>query len=656
MDFFASQDLARRKTKWLVVYFVLAVVCMIVGIYAVVIIALGVSDVQIGQEGGKLYWFEPVILVAVTTLVSFVVGSGSLYKIMELRGGGVSVATTLGGRRLLPNSRDPEERRILNVVEEVALAAGTPVPPVYLLDEEQGINAFAAGYTIDDAVIGINRGTIHQLSRDELQGVIAHEFSHILNGDMRMSIRMMGVLHGIQILALIGYFVLRGFGAGRRSSRDNKGAGAILLIAVGLIVIGWAGLFFARIIKASVSRQREYLADASAVQFTRNPDGIAGALKMIGASQFGSQMKAPQAEVASHMYFASMFGRSFSGLFATHPPLVPRIQKVDPRFEGDFSEYAKTREKRLRKRQEKEQAKKQIRDFGFPKTPGQRILPPELADRLPIDPLILLAGIGVPNDDDFAYSKVVINKIPEKLLHSARDVFSARCIVLATLLDPDAEVRQRQLQMIHRSQGMSTVQDTMNLVDDVDAMEPRYRLPLFEIMQGTLAGMSPQQYEVFRQLVNQLVEADNKIDLFEFFLRHHLIVHLDRRFGKGLPPQIKFKRVELLADNIRLLLEVLVRVGHDDLPTTQAAFDAGLAEIQIPSVSLKTAIDQPIDFAALASGLDRLAAASYSIRKSVLAAAAIAITHDHIVTVEEAELFRAVSESLDCPVPPIVAT
>ena len=335
MDFFASQELARRKTKWLIFYFILAVICMIAGIYLVVVLALATQTK--GDQAVAINLFDPVILGIVALSVISVVGCGSLYKVAELRGGGESVASMLGGRRLPPNSRDPAERRILNVVEEMALAAGTPVPPVFIIDEP-GINAFAAGYTVDDAVIGINRGTIETLNRDELQGVVAHEFSHILNGDMRMSIRMIGVLHGIQLLALIGFYILRGgaYGSAVRSNRDNKGAGWIILVAIGVIVIGAIGLFFARIIKASVSRQREYLADASAVQFTRNPDGIAGALKMIGASQYGSVMESPQAEVASHMFFASMFKTNFGGLFATHPPLDKRIRQIEPRFDGDF--------------------------------------------------------------------------------------------------------------------------------------------------------------------------------------------------------------------------------------------------------------------------------------------------------------------------------
>ena len=550
MDFFASQELARKNSRRLVIYFVLAVISMIVAIYFLAMFAFGATNTYVASKTGAELavgaptFFNPGIFGAVSLAVSSVVGAGSMYKVSALRGGGESVAAMLGGRHIPPNSNDPGERRILNVVEEMALAAGTPVPPVYILDNEPGINAFAAGYTIDDAVIGINRGTIDQLTRDELQGVVAHEFSHILNGDMRMSIRMIGVLHGIQLIALIGYYVLRGsaHGGRRRSSGDNKGAGAILALALGLVVIGWIGLFFARLIKASVSRQREYLADASAVQFTRNPDGIAGALKMIGANAQGSVVQSANAEETSHMFFGSMFRSGFQ-MFATHPPLEKRITELDPRFDGDFQEFAR---QRIERQQRREQAKRdreqkqQEKAGGFPKMAGRMGMPGMMGDQFPVDPMILIAGIGLPDDDDVEYSELLVDRIPEVLAVAARDVFSARCVVFASLLNPETEIRRAQLYAVANGEGQATIDETIRLMSIVDNLEERFRLPVFEILQGTLTGMSPEQYASFRESVDRLVEADQKIDLFEFFMRHHLIVHLDRRFGLVSPPKVKY--------------------------------------------------------------------------------------------------------------------
>ena len=249
----------------------------------------------------------------------------------------------MGGRLLHPQTTDLNERKILNVVEEMAIAAGTPVPPVYLLENEEGINAFAAGHAPNDAIIGVTRGCVQTLSRDELQGVIGHEFSHILNGDMRLNLRLMGVLFGILLIGLTGYILLRstsGYGYRVRvnSRDDDRGRRNILpLIGLALYVIGYVGVFFANLIKAAVSRQREFLADASAVQFTRNPEGIAGALKKIGRLA-GSAMHEPRAAEASHMFFGNIGGvGQLFGLLATHPPLVERIRRLDPSFDGDFS-------------------------------------------------------------------------------------------------------------------------------------------------------------------------------------------------------------------------------------------------------------------------------------------------------------------------------
>lgn len=655
MDFFASQDLARRKSKWLIFYFILAVISMIIGIYLVVMVAIGFTS---ARESGGLdaqSFFNPGILFAVTGAVILVVGGGSLYKVSALRGGGESVATMLGGRLAPPNSQDRYDRRILNVVEEMALAAGTPVPPVYVMDNEPGINAFAAGYTVDDAVIGVNRGTIELLTRDELQGVVAHEFSHILNGDMRMSIRMMGVLHGIQILSLIGYYML--YSTGRGSRRNDKGGGAaILAIGLGVLVIGSVGLFFARIIKAMVSRQREYLADASAVQFTRNPDGISGALKMIGASVSGSVVENPTAEEASHMFFASMFKSNFSQMFATHPPLDQRIQAIDPQFNGSYAEFARERMERKKRREaaEKKQAEKKTKlGLGMPGGSG---MPAIMGDQFPIDPAILIAGIGLPDNDDVEYSEMIVDRIPGPLAEAARDVFSSRCIVFASLLNKETKVRRTQLQAIATGEGQATIDETIRLMPLVDQLEPRFRLPIFEILQGTLTGISPEQYDVFCDSVDRLVKADQKVDLFEFFLKHHLLVHLDRRFGRVRPPKVVYRNADAVQAETCLLIAVIVRVGHSDLDVARGAFSAAIDSLGKPWGEEIQRIEDRFGYRDLERALEKLKEASPKIKKSVLTAIAVAVTFDKIITIEEAELFRAISESLDCPVPPVVAT
>ena len=344
-DFFENQDAAERNTSRLVWLFALAVIAIALTLYALAVVVTGVQgqDPRTGALQVALLWWNPELLSLVALGVLIVVGGGSLYKISQLRAGGKVIAEQLGGRLLHPDTTDRHERILLNVVEEMAIASGTPTPPVYLLPDEQGINAFAAGFSPNDAVVGVTRGAVLALSRDELQGVIAHEFSHILNGDMRLNIRLMGVLHGILIIGIIGYFLLRSamFSSLGRRSRDNNGM-IFLGLGIGLIVIGSLGTFFGNWIKASVSRQREYLADASAVQFTRNPLGIAGALKRIGGFAEGSKLASPNAPEASHLFFGQALRGGLSSIFATHPPLGERIKRLDPSFQGDFESYATT--------------------------------------------------------------------------------------------------------------------------------------------------------------------------------------------------------------------------------------------------------------------------------------------------------------------------
>ncbi len=335
-QFFERQDSARGQTTRLIFLFILAVITIVIALSVVgFIVGTVINESQSRRgpagSGGGIHPMAMALFFGVGSLA--VIGLGSMYQISALRfGGGTRVAESVGGRQLAHHTSDPLERRLLNIVEEMAIASGTPVPPVYLM-EESGINAFAAGYLPGDAVIGVTRGAIENLNRDELQGVIAHEFSHVFNGDMRTNIRMIGILHGILILSLIGHMLLRSLYYVNTGSRDKNSGGiviALLAMAVVLIVLGFLGSFFGGLIKAAVSRQREFLADASAVQFTRNPHGISGALKRIGGLTYGSRLEHPNATMASHMYFAQGVFEGLSGLMATPPPVPPRIAAHEP--------------------------------------------------------------------------------------------------------------------------------------------------------------------------------------------------------------------------------------------------------------------------------------------------------------------------------------
>lgn len=668
MDFFASQELARRNTRKLVVLLALTVICITLAIYGLIVgvFVFSGSGRQAFRGDELASWFTSLqnleLFGGVLTGVSAVVGFGSLYKISELNAGGKVVAEMLGGRRLLPGSADLAERRLLNIVEEMAIASGVGVPPVYVLDREPGINAFAAGHTIDDCVIGVNRGTLEKLNRDELQGVIAHEFSHILNGDMRMSLRMIGLLHGILVIALIGYQLIRMVGNSRSNSSDREGKGggaaAFLLLGAGLVAIGGIGLLFSKLIKASVSRQREYLADAAAVQFTRNPEGIAGALKMIGASQASSVVEQENAESISHMFFANMHGSGFAGLFSTHPPLVKRIQKLDPRFTGDFKEYLQTRSTASvledRREEKREQRRLPLERFGFPGMglPGVGASG-AATDAGLLNPAVLLSAVGDPTDEDVVYSRALVGKIPTQLQTAIRDVFLARCVVFSWLLDEQPEIRQQQLAIIGQYADEETVRQTVAYRQLMSQVDIPYRLPISEILQGTLVGLSEKQFRTFRATVIGLIKADREVDLFEFFVLNHLVGHLDRHFGMGLPHRTLYESLDKLEEECATLLAVLAEFGHDDPAAAARAFTVAwetLAPLFGPRDYASTGWDYP----RLANAVKRLSHAAPQPRKQILAAAAVSISFDETISAVEAELYRALGESLDCPVPPIL--
>jgi Zn-dependent protease with chaperone function len=329
MDFFAHQQKARKSTKVLVVYFGIAVVCIIASVYfASLLIFHGFDTRQAGNAATQdLVLWDAMLFLRVVLGTLGVVIIGSLYKTAALAKGGSAVAESLGGRLVDPDTTHPDERKLRNVIEEMAIAAGVPLPKIYVLDHETGINAFAAGHTPNDAAIGVTAGCVTLLDRDELQGVIGHEFSHILNGDMRLNLRIMGVLFGILCLSVIGRVLIYSRGG-------DRGKSPLMLLGLALMFIGAIGVFFGRLIQAALSRQREFLADASAVQFTRNPAGLSAALQKIGGA--GSQVHSAHAGEASHLFFSNGLGKPFLGALATHPPLDKRIRAIDPAWNGTF--------------------------------------------------------------------------------------------------------------------------------------------------------------------------------------------------------------------------------------------------------------------------------------------------------------------------------
>jgi Zn-dependent protease with chaperone function len=626
--FYERQDTARRNTKWLVAMFVLAVI----GIVGTTCVA---TALVLGASGGEIPLEAPAA-AGVGALA--LIGGGSAFKIAQLAGGGTVVAERLGGRRIYPNTTDLVERRLLNVVEEMALASGVPVPPVFLLTEEKGLNAFAAGFSPSDAVIGVTRGCAEQLTRDQLQGVIAHEFSHILNGDMRLNLRLIGVLHGILLMGLVGRELLRVAGRGGGRSRNNKNNGIVYLLLLGLVfmIVGFIGLFFGNLIKAAVSRQREFLADASAVQFTRNPEGIAGALKRIGSAIFGSKLVSPRAAEASHMYFAEGLG----SLFATHPPLEERIRRIDPAWNGAYPPALP------------EDAVVGIgRDaaaaFAGAAPHGKELL--EVED-IPLQVVKHAADqVASPSEIHREYVRELVAAMPPVVVDDAHDPYGARALIYASLLDRNADVRMNQLRMLEQSAEPNVFELTLSLAKPVNQLDVRARLPLVDMTLPALRAMSPSQYQDFMYCFTELVRADQRMGLFEWALHHILLRHLRPQFEKVQLRPIIYYGLQRLSGPISCLLSALARASqHDDA----TAFEAGAR--QLPEVGVQLLSPDGCGLSQLNQALQELARAAPRQRGRLIDACAACICADRAVNVAEAELLRAVCDMLDCPMPPLL--
>lgn len=644
MNFFQHQDEARKSTHRLVVFFILAVIAIVLSVYLAVSAAFfwGEASAAGSNPNYSFDWFDLdrfVFLAGGTLLIILV---ASLYKMWRLSGGGHTVAELLGGRPLSPNTTDPHERRVLNVVEEMAVASGLPVPTVYVLDREESINAFAAGFSPQDAVIGVSRGTIELLSRDEMQGVIAHEFSHIFNGDMRLNIRLMGVLHGILVIALIGYFILR---SGLRGSSRNRGGAAAALPLIGLIlvVVGYVGVFLGRIIKSAVARQREYLADASAVQFTRNPDGIGGALKKIGGLAEGSVIMSPNAEQASHLFFsdgkygkvrAALSGVSHFAFLSTHPPLKDRIRRIDPGWNGRFLDVDKSAKMRPEPQR------------------GQATQEDKAAKLFKLLPLHLTALIGTLDDAHMSYAQKLLAEIPPEVRDAVHDPSGARAVVLALLADSDAQIRTRQLEAVTETQDADLIQQMELMVALLGEAPRETRLPLVDLAVPALRRLSPAQYAAFLSLTDVFIKADQQIGLFEYTLMHVLERHLEPTFKRVKPPTVEYYGLSALRTECSVLLSAVAHVGHPDESEAMQAFAAGAKELE--GISLGFAKRDQAGLAGVKDALDKLDKISPKLKKELMRAFIASVAHDGKVTVGEGELLRAIADALSLPMPPFL--
>ena len=677
MNFFEVQDEARGLSRKLVGLYLLAVGGLVVGVYVVAAVALGIGGVP--EEPGAVSparFFDPGLFAVVVLGMGVLIGGGTAFRTAQLRKGGGAVAELLGGRRVDPGTRDPKERQLMNVVEEMSIASGVPVPEVFILDREPGINAFAAGHTLNDAAVAVTRGALDAFTRDELQGVMAHEFSHILNGDMRLNIRLMGLLFGILLLTVVGRGVIRGgMGSGRsRSSGGGGQAGAIFVVGLALVVLGYLGVLVGRLIQAAVSRQREFLADAAAVEFTRNPDGITNALKRIGAGEYGSRLQDSHAEEASHFFFASGRRKALSGMTATHPPLENRIRRIDPNWDGSYDVPRTPKARRGTPKPESRSRRDPIRDLMEGQASGA---PGGLPGVLILGGILASAGTLGPGQ--VAAAQRILGELPDGIRDGVRTPEGALGavvgLVLAGVEAPEEDGRGASpagvvggrpggrdgttaSDVVGRRLGNRVVRGSGEVATWAASAPRELRLPLLELALPGLRGLPAERARALRDTLAELLEngRGGVVDPFLFAL-----FHLVRR---NLPAEVEGepgKRrgggqgLDRLLEPAAVLLSLLSHAGGRSPEAAAQAFEAGARKLPGGSGRVRLTAAPELGLGVVDSALSALELASPGAKRGFLEAAGAVVESDGRLGAEEAELLRALGEALEVPLPPLEA-
>ena len=636
-DFFGQQEQARRNTTRLILLFMSAVTLIVLAVYVALTGGLFITQIFVSQGDWLVREFWDVErFVWVVGITLLIVTLGSLYRTYQLRqGGGAAVAEMLGAKRLPASSDDPLLRRLLNVVEEMAIASGVPVPPVYLM-QQSGINAFAAGFGTSDAVIAVTNGAVELLSRDELQGVIAHEFSHILNGDTRLKMSLMGLLFGITLISDAGIMLMTARNSSHYSGRQRGTHPAVIVVGFLIFLVGTIGAVFADMIKRAVSRQREFLADAAAVQFTRNPDGIAGALKVIGGYKGGSRINHSATQQASHFFFGNAV-KSWESRdwWATHPPLAERIRRLEPGFSGDFKPIDSTSRSTL------------VMHEAVSAFAGGEGAPAAL--KAGVD--VVMASIGNPGGNDLQQARDLLTRMPNRLSGFAHDPFTARATMYALLLDSSAKIRMIQLEQLQQEADANVFREMLEIQPLVAKLEPELRLPLLEMLLPALKSLSVEQFNTFRSCIRTLIQADKKIGLFEYMMQRMLMRHLYPAFLKSKPIKVHFDAAGELADDVAEIITILIGNGGHAEPEKvfEAAMRTFIGEGRVPTMP------KPGDdtLSMLDGALRKAERASPDIKRALLKACVFTVLADGKTAAPEIEMLRTIADALDAPMPQV---
>jgi len=654
MDFFRRQQQARQKTTLLVVYFVAAVIAITVSVNLVVALMAGSSGFLSGglnvvTQTSKGLWTGESNWIWATAITLAVIAIGSLFSFVRLSEGGRAVARMMDARPVDLNSKDPRIKRLVNVVEEMAIASGTPVPDLYIQEGEMGINAYVAGYEIREAVMVVTEGALAELNRQELQGVVGHEFSHILNGDMRINVRLIAILAGITLLSQIGGYLMRtrslgrypGY-AGRRYGVSGTGKHWLAMAGIGfaLFAMGYLGLMFGRLIKAAISREREYLADASSVQFTRNPEGVASALYRIQQLSAGSYLSHPHAEEMSHMCFGDTMRYRFASWHATHPPIADRINAIAPGF----------RPPPVRSRTE-QNAK--TAEPSEPSTASD--LSPAAVLGSVITTQVLIDSVGNPGAEHMEMASDIRNGFSVFLLDQIHESTGARSIVYALILAASeansvgGDLSEAQRNAVLDRDGAESVDLFNRIVENVASLDECRRFALLELAFPALGRLHYDQKETMLGTLDVLIKSDGQYSLYEFALISMVRKQLMTVVG---PRADQYRSFRSVTPHLKTLISLFAHLGSSDAASSEQLYRRVMKTFSVEYEDGPVAAASPRQLIECLDHLDRLVPL---LKRPVINACADCVLSDAQVSDRELQLLRATCASLDCPMPPVVS-
>ena len=682
MDFFERQDKSRAASVRLTALFSISVFLTFLTVHVLIVSVCAFflpseSSAPVAQgetnPGGSVVYVDPQsafidrnVLNPAFLFIDFLIVGGlvlgsAAVRFSKLKSAGVEgVAVALGGVPVLRGATEARSRRLYNVVEEIAIASGTPTPRVFVLEGVKSVNACAVGTCPSDAAVCVTRGALDILNRDELQGVVAHEFSHILNNDVRLNMRLIGMLFGLEVLTIVAIWMMRSVLEEYR---------LFFLAVVGLILfcIGAIGLFFANIIRAAISRQREYLADASAVQYTRNPLGIAGALKKIGCAKVGSAIASSSCEQASHMFFSSVFRPGFlQNLYRTHPPIAKRIKVVDPTFDGVFPADVDVSDLKTASlgadledvavfavNQSENAQKKPSLSTSDSSTQVRRSLDAattELKDSSPTSPSSLYGGWARKDNahNGIRIAPSLLEPVPSVIDQFLVDASRACSVFYAVLLSHDATIKARQLALVNRVENQETLRLLEEISPSIRSLSAPARLLAVRLATPLIKNMTLDQYKLFRNTVVEFCAADGRLDFFEYTLQMVALRELDLFFRISPPMSAKYRDFTLIEGRFKTVLVALAYESEGQTEAAEKAFHEGCAVLGYLTDFPKT---RDYTLQSFTDALLDLGYCSPQLKKLILQACWRCILHDGAVTERESALLSVIAAALGAPAP-----